>query len=154
MYGIPGTRNIHKSNNGFTIVRTIKGTPRYLGRGETLIIALMKRDWCAANNWQPYPIKRYCIRKTPYGTYNLTKKKRINGTSRSIYSANFSTYEEAEKEAKLMEKYDWDLELACNDPDEISKDGEQWLDGIKLTTTFEKHNKRNDYFLAKRGGIL
>ena len=153
MNGVPGTRNIHKAKNDFTIIKRINGKITYLGRGETLIIALMKRDWCKANNWRPYPIQRYSIRKTPCGTYNLTKKKRINGTSRAIYSANFPTYEEAEKEAKLLEKYDWDLEAACNNTEETEENGVMWLDGVKAKTTFQTQT-RNDYFMAKRSQII
>ena len=153
MYGVPETRYINKAKNDFTIIKRINGKPTYLGRGETLIIALMKRDWCEANNWKPYPIPRYCIRKTPYNTYNLTKKKRINGVSRSIYSANFPTYEEAEREAELLEKYDWDLEAMCNNSEEIEEKGEMWLKGINTKTTFQT-KPRNDYFMAKRSGII
>lgn len=153
MYGIPGTRNIQKGINEYRIVKKIGGETIYLGKGKTLIIALMKRDWCKANNWKPYPIKRYSIRKTPSGTYNLTKKKRINGTSKAIYSSNFPTYEEAEKEAKLLEKYDWDLEAVCNNSEEVKEYGEMWLEGIKIKTPFQRRI-RNDYYMAKRSGIL
>jgi len=154
MYGIPGTKNIHKrTDGGFVLVKTINGKHVHLGRGKTLIIALMKLDWCRENNWQPYPIKRYHIRENPSGTFTLTKKKRINGVSRAVYNANFNTYEEAEKEARLFEKYGWDLEEVCNNSEEVLAEGEQWLKGVKLKSTFQKRI-RNDYFLAKRGGIL
>lgn len=152
LYGVPGTKNINKAKNEFTIIKKIGGKTVYLGRGKTLIIALMKRDWCEANNWKPYPIPRYCITKTNYGTFNLTKKKRINGTSNAIYSANFPTYEEAKKEAELLEKYDWDIERLCECEDE-AKGNERWLEGVKMKSTFETM-PRNDYFMAKRGGIL
>lgn len=153
MYGVPGTKNINRAKDEFTIIKRINGKPTYLGRGKTLIIALMKRDWCEAHNWQPYPIPRYCIRKTSAGTYNLTKKKRINGVSRAVYCANFSTYEEAKEEAELFEKYDWDLEAVCNNSEEVEEFGEQFLTGIRFGSTFQTR-VRNDYFLAKRSDII
>ncbi|MCR5027027.1 MAG: hypothetical protein K6A34_06270 [Methanobrevibacter sp.] len=153
MYGIPGTKNIHRAYDEFTIIKKINGKTIYLGRGKTLIIALMKRDWCEANNWKPYPIQRYCIRQTPYGTWNLTKKKRINGTSKAIYSANFSTYNEAKKEAELFEKYDWDLEAVCNNSEEVEEYGEQFLTSIVYGSTFQTR-VRNDYYMAKRSEII
>ena len=153
MYGVEGTRYINKAKNDFTIVKRINGKATYLGRGKTLIIALMKRDWCEANGWEPYPIPRYCIRQTPHGTFNLQKKKRINGVSQAIYSANFPTYEEAKKEAELFEKYDWDLEAVCNNSEEIEEHGEQFLTGITHGTTFQTR-ARNDYYMAKRSEII
>ena len=157
MYGIHGTKYIRKGINGtkkdFKIVKEINGKSRYLGRGETLIIALMKRDWCEANDWKPYPFPKYCIRKTPQGTYNLTKKKRIDGVSRAIYSANFNTYKEAKEEAELFEKYNWDLEAVCNNSEEVETYGEKWLDGIKLGSTFQTRT-RDDFYMALRGGLI
>ena len=153
MYGLPNTKYINKAKNDFTIVKKINGKATYLGRGKTIIIALMKRDWCEANNWKPYPTPQYCIRKTHSGTYNLTKKKRINGTSRAIYSANFPTYEDAKNEAELLNKYGWDLEACCNNHEEVLEFGERWLDGKKAKTLFQSR-VRNDYFLAKRSDIL
>lgn len=153
MYGVLGTKNIHRAGDEFTIIKTINGKVTYLGRGKTLIIALMKRDWCEANNWKPYPIQKYCIKQTPSGTYNLQKKKRINGVSRAIYSANFPTYEEAKKEAELFEKYDWDLEAVCNNSEEVEEYGEQFLRGITYGSTFQTR-PRNDYFMAKRSKII
>ena len=152
LYGLPNTKYINKAKNDFTIVKRINGKVTYLGRGKTLIIALMKRDWCEAHNWQPYPIPTYHIRKTDSGTYNLTKKKRINGVSRAIYSANFNTYEEAKCEAELLEKYDWDIEKVCECVDETT-DGEKWLDNKKAKSFFQSRT-RNDYFMAKGSGIL
>lgn len=152
MYDVPGTKYIHKAKNDFTIIKWINGKATYLGRGKTIIIALMKRDWCAANDWKPYPIQRYSIRKTPYGTYNLTKKKRINGVSRSIYSANFPTFEEAKSEAELMEKYEWDIEAVCNNTEETLEQGEQWLKGkyCKGNMIYKPEQGRNDEFLFYR----
>lgn len=47
-------------------------------------------------------------------------------------------------------KEDWDYEiLCCLGEDEP----EQWLDGKMMKSSFEKRI-RNDYFLAKNGGIL
>lgn len=56
MRGVPGTKYIKKHwKNGYEIFKRLNGKETYLGRGQTLIIALMKRDWCKANNWKPYP---------------------------------------------------------------------------------------------------
>ena len=52
---IPNTKCIRKhSVTGYEIFKQLNGKWTYLGRGKTLIIALMKRDWCEANNWKPY----------------------------------------------------------------------------------------------------
>ena len=45
-----------------------------------------------------------------------------------------------------------DIEKICECVDE-STNGERWLDGVKRKSSFQKRI-RNDYFLAKRGGIL
>ena len=54
------------------------------------------------------------------------------------------------QEVELCKKANWDYEtLCCLGEDE----SEQWLDGKMMKSSFEKRI-RNDYFLAKNGGIL
>ena len=71
---IPNTKCIRKhSVTGYEIFKQLNGKWTYLGRGKTLIIALMKRDWCEANNWKPYPPNFKYIRKTRAGSYIIEK---------------------------------------------------------------------------------
>lgn len=56
MRDIPCTEYIIKSNNGYYISKRVNGKQTFLGWAKTLIIALMKRDWCMANDWKKYPV--------------------------------------------------------------------------------------------------
>ena len=113
MWGIPGTKNITKHGVGFAITKKINGKKTNLGHATTLIIALMKRDWCKANNWQKYPRHIKYIVKTPQNHYRIQKSYRHNGTFKTDYYGTFKTYEEAEKEVRLLLKYDWNIEELC-----------------------------------------
>ena len=111
MRGFPGTKNIKKhSISGYEIFKRLNGKDTYLGRGKTLIIALMKRDWCKANNWKPYPSTFKYIRETRSGSYIIEKQ-----TNKKCDSyGTFRTLKEAQKELELLKKYEWDLEALCD----------------------------------------
>lgn len=110
MKGVPGTEHIKKHSKGYEIFKQLNGKWTYLGRGKTLIIALMKRDWCQANNWERYPSNFKYIKKTPNGNFIITKR-----TNRKIESyGTFKTLKEAQKEVEVLKKYDWDLEDVCD----------------------------------------
>lgn len=111
MRGVPGTKYIKKhSIDGYEIFKQLNGKWTYLGRGKTLIMALMKRDWCKANNWTPYPSNFKYIRKTRAGSYEIIK--RINGKTESY--GTFKTLKEAQEEVELLKKYEWDLGALCD----------------------------------------
>lgn len=115
MYGIPGTTNIYKHNDCFEIRKKKNGKDVYLGHATTLIIALMKRDWCKAHNWEKYPSKEpKNITKTPNGKYIVFKCWRKNGQLINDNLGTFNTLKEAERERDLLKKYDWDLEVLCD----------------------------------------
>ena len=59
MRDIPGTEYIHPHKEGYDIVKKVDGKNKYLGHGQTLIIALMRRDWCEAHNWEKWPRRMY-----------------------------------------------------------------------------------------------
>lgn len=109
MRGVPGTRNIIKQKDGFYIRKFLNGKHTYLGYGSTLIIALMRRDWCIVNNWKPYPVEHSYVQKVDHG-YHVRK---WNGEKMECLGF-FKTLHEAENEIKLLKKCDWDIEILCN----------------------------------------
>ena len=111
--GIPNTRNVIKQPDGYYLRKYINGKHTYLGFGTTLIIALMKLDWCKANGWKKYPQKYKYILKTRCG-YVIRK---WNGEEMENLGL-FKTYEEAKHERDLLIQYNWDLELLCETLDE------------------------------------
>lgn len=111
MRNVPGTECIRKHGIlGYEIFKQLNGKYTYLGRGKTLIIALMKRDWCQENNWKPYPSNFRYIRETPSGNFII--EKTTNKKTKSY--GTFRTLEEAQREVELLKKYDWDLEALCD----------------------------------------
>ena len=71
---------------------------------------------------------------------------------RSVYYGAFNNLLDAQFERDLLILYNWDIEKICECVDG-STNGEKWLDGKMMKSSFEKRI-RNDYFLAKNGGIL
>ena len=111
MKGIPNTEHIRKNGCRYEVFKTVNGKWTYFATGKTLIIALMKRDWCKANNWKKYPVKFKYIKKTPVGNYIIEKHEAKNKTASY---GTFKTLEEAEKELELLKECDWDYEILCN----------------------------------------
>ena len=109
MKGIPNTRNVTKQSDGYYLRKYINGKHTYLGFGTTLIIALMKLDWCKANGWKKYPQSYRYILKTQWG-YVIRK---WNGKELQNLGM-FDTYEDAEREVELLKKCNWDLEVLIN----------------------------------------
>lgn len=122
MRGFPGTKNISRHKWGFQIEKKINGKYHYFGFGTTLIIALMKRDWCEANNWKKrYPVNYKYIFKRDNGKFQIVK--RLDGKTETF--GIFDTYEEAEEEVKKCKIVDWDLELLCELDERTC--GTEWL---------------------------
>ena len=145
---VPNTKNITKQDDGYYIRKYINGKHTYLGYGSTLIIALMRLDWCRANDWKPYrPNKTYILKHE-----NGYAIRKWNG-EKTEHLGFFKTLKEAEKEVELFKKYGWDLEAVCNNSEEIEEYGEQFLTGIKHGSTFQTKT-RNDYHWAKRSGMI
>ena len=108
---IPNTKNIIKQDDGYYIRKYLNGKHTYLGYGSTLIIALMRLDWCKSNDWKPFrPEKTYIQKRDDCGLYTI--RKWIDNEFQ--YLGSFKTLEDAQKEVELMKKCDWDFESLCN----------------------------------------
>lgn len=107
---IPNTKYITQENGGYSIRKRINGKRTYLGFGRTLIIALMRLDWCKANNWKPYKPYHDYIQKRENGKFMI--RKWINNELQ--YLGQFNTLEEAKEEVELFKKCNWDIEAVCN----------------------------------------
>ena len=146
MKSIVGTKYISKNGTEYQVSKSINGVHTYMGRGKTLIEALMIRDWCIANKWKCFPSKFHYLYKCKSGRWGI--QKYVNG--KMEYFGTFETKQEAEAEIELLKECDWDLELLCEQGYETI----EWLKNIKFTkTTFQKQNERNDYFLAKNSSL-
>lgn len=64
----------------------------------------------------------------------------------------FNTYEEAQSEVKLLRKCNWDYDALCESIDETING--HLVNESKFGTFFEKHESRNDYYMAVKGGWL
>lgn len=120
MRGVIGTENvcICRQKNGvihYVIVKWVDGKRRYLGHATTLIIALMKRDWCKVNGWKPYPqpVTKY-IYKNHCGGYEIRKKGVIDGELKCHSLGVYRTLEDAQFERDKLVEVDWDLDAWCN----------------------------------------
>ena len=110
MRNVPNTQHIRKHKIGYEIFKELNGKYTYLGRGKTLIIALMKRDWCEANNWKPYPSCFKYIKKNHNGNYIIIK----NNNNKLDSYGTFKTLKDAQKEVELLKRCNWDIEAVCN----------------------------------------
>ena len=145
-------RNVHRTSKGhYMITRKIKGKTRYYGHFLDLDEAIAYRDFLDKKGWSTN--YRYCrnpnagIYLNKCGSYEVFYYH--NG--KNEYYGCYTSLEEAKHVRELCIKYkgDWELIVDCEDFDEYS-----FLDGLKISSTFEKQEKRNDYFLAKKGGII
>lgn len=114
MREIPGTKHIsyHKKDDMYTVQKSIDGKIKYLGSCNTLIGALMMRDWCEANNWKIYPNNRnkssgekYIHYRENYGAYELIKN--IDGHNE--YFGRYPTLEDAKKWRDYFIANNWDI---------------------------------------------
>ena len=128
----------------------------YFGNYQSLEKAQKVRDYFVEHDWPindrfkfiEIPKTRY-LRKTKAGNYKIVKWLEVNGIKKMVYFGTYSTIDNAMAERDLLVQYNWDLEKVC----ECSNEGENW--NIKgLGTSWTKHDKWNDYFTAKNGGIL
>ena len=143
---------IHKWKKGFMIGKQVNGKYYYFGNYQTLEKAKKVRDYFVEHDWDiserfkfmDIPPTRY-LRKTRAGNYKIVKW--LNG--KMEYFGTFHNLEDAMLERDLLVESDWDLDVLC----ECSDEGNVWeINGIKSSWT--KHEKWNDYFTAKRSGIL
>ena len=145
-------RNVHRLQNGnYMITRKIKGKTRYYGHFLNLEDALEYRDFLDKHGWSTN--NRY--NRNPHAGITLNKCGSYEvfhyHNGKNEYFGCYKTLEEAKEVKLLCKKYDgdWDLIVECA---EFEK--EEWLTDISLSSTFEKQYSRNDYFIAKNGGIL
>lgn len=117
MKDIPGTEHIsfHKDTGIYQIAKNINYKFTSMGYGRTLIEALVKRDWCEANNWQPYPR----ITKTNEKHIQLINNhykvmKRIKGRYKTYGS--FETLKEAVKYRDFIVSKGWSTNYKYKNP--------------------------------------
>lgn len=147
---------IHKWKKGYMIGKQVNDHYYYFGNYQSLEKAQNVRDYFVEHDWPindrfkfiEIPKTRY-LRKTKAGNYKIVKWLEVNGIKKMVYFGTYSTIDKAMAERDLLIQYNWDLEKVC----ECSNEGENW--NIKgLGTSWTKHDKWNDYFTAKNGGIL
>lgn len=147
---------IHKWKKGYMIGKQVNDHYYYFGNYQSLEKAQKVRDYFVEHDWPindrfkfiEIPKTRY-LRKTKAGNYKIVKWLEVNGIKKMVYFGTYSTIDKAMAERDLLVQYNWDLEKVC----ECSNEGENW--NIKgLGTSWTKHDKWNDYFTAKNGGIL
>ena len=148
------TRFIRRVGNNWRIDKNINAKKYYFGTYPTIEDAILMRDYFENKGWEN------CLNeRLKHGNH----PKYISGNSKRGYEVrkiidgecnHFGTFhdlERAKQEVELCKKANWDYEtLCCLDEDEP----EQWLDGKMMKSSFFEKRIRNDYFLAKRGGIL
>lgn len=116
MKNIPGTNYIsyRKEYDLYCVVKSIKGKTKHLASFKTLIGALMMRDWCQANDWQPYPKtsrsstgEKYIGYRENLGVYEIVKN--INGSNE--YFGRYHSLQEAVHWRDYFMEHDWDTDL-------------------------------------------
>ena len=145
-------RHIHQLKNGnYMITRKIKGKTRYYGHFLNLEEAIRYRDYLDKKGWSTNC--RYSRKNDKGIVLNRSGSYEVfhHHDGKNEYMGCYKSLEEAREVKRLCVKYngDWDLIVECGDFNEYS-----WLEGMKSSTTFEKQDYRNDYFIAKNGGIL
>lgn len=143
---------IYKWEKGYMVNKQIDGKFYYFGNYHSLEKAKKARDYFVDHDWRiderfkfmKIPPTRY-LRKTKAGNYKIVKW--LN--KKMVYFGTFHNLEDAMLERDLLIECNWDWDILC----ECSDEGDLWrLHGLPIS--FKKHEKRNDYFTAKRGGIL
>lgn len=104
MRGIEGTENIswRSQKQKFEVFIKQNSKVKVLGVGRTLIEALMKRDWCKANNWSKY---------TGGLTYIQKQKNHYVICKSNKYYGSFKTLSACMQERDCLVKYNWDFDL-------------------------------------------
>ena len=105
---------ISKHKEGYDVYTGTSRKKKYYAHAQTLIQALMKRDYGLANNWKPFPYTHISKTSELYihdsnGRFMILKE--INGNL--IYFGTFDTLEDAIAERDLLIKYDWDYDVIC-----------------------------------------
>lgn len=117
MLGVEGTNNIsyHADTGLYQIGKKINGKFVSMGYGKTLIEALVKRDWCIAHNWQPYPRTTRTNEKYIRLVDNHYKvMKRIRGKYKTYGS--FNTLEEAVTYRDFIVSKGWSTNYKYKNP--------------------------------------
>lgn len=140
---------IYKHRYGYSIDRKVNNKTTHYYHCKSLIECLMVRDLLINNDWDvnvipvktTYTNEDYIYPATNSEGYWIAKS--ING--KQEYFDYCNTLEQAIHERDLLVKYDWDIELVCENNDEILASGELWLNG--------KSNGRNIYYKQPNGRI-
>lgn len=119
MRNIPGTKYVSKRKDGFyTLSITRKGKTKHLGCSKSLISILMMRDWCKANNWEPFcKPNKYIYHDAKWGSYKVQKKVFVDGKLIHKYYGSFKDLNQAREYRDLCISKNWDESLLiCNNP--------------------------------------
>lgn len=148
-------KNIYFKNGKYRIIKNIDGKDYHFGSFNTLDEAEARVKEIRIKGWEQTIHDNERLLKTtvsnivqlPNGKYEIVKN--INGNKE--YFGTFNTLEEAEAEVILLRKSNWDYDILCECSDETIQGKDKWLNGVKLKSSFQKHNKRNDGYAFSRG---
>lgn len=141
---------IYRKKYGWSIDKRINNENVHFFSSVSLIECLMVRDLLIANDWdiRVIPCKetktneKYIFPATNSGGYFIQKS--LNGHDE--YFEYCRTLEQAIHERDLLIKYNWDMELVCENDDEILG-GEMWLNNklAKSNIIYKPPHGRIDY---------
>ena len=146
---------ISKARKGYRVSKYINGKGYHFGHYPTLEKAKEARNYFIEHDWDINERLKFkdtnmmYIRKTKQGYYKI--EKRLNNTTE--YFGTFHSLEDAISERDLLIKYNWDLELVCEDFDCTR---EQWLkDKSCSRNLYQKVNRgQSDFHMALNGRFL
>lgn len=140
---------IYKKKYDYSIDKNINGETVHFFSNPSLEICKKVRDLLVATDWDMNMVpQKQTATNEPYiyrpshgeGFYIA---KNING--KQVYFDFCRTLKQAKKERDLLIKYNWDIDLLCENEDEINEFGEMWLNG--------KLNHGNIYYRPLNGRI-
>ena len=154
LIGTPN-KNIYLKLGKYRILKKINGKEYYFGsfntyeEAETRVNQIRLKGWenVIRDNEQLIETTVTNIIQLRNGKYEIVKN--INGVKETF--GIFQTYEEAEKEVKLLRKCNWDYDAICEG---INEDEDIFIDNDKkMQSSFEKTPK-NDFYWAKQEGLI
>ena len=148
------TKYIKKLPSGrYQVIKQHNGTQTSYGTFDTITEAEYQVQLCKRFQWdirlKPFDCMKHIIKMNDgrKSIYRICHEE--NG--RSVYYGAFNNLLDAQFERDLLILSNWDIDNLCEFDESLN--GEKWLDGKMMKCSFQKRI-RNDYFLAKNGGIL
>ena len=157
LIGTPN-RNIYFKLGKWRIIKKINGKDYYFGSFDNLedaekrVKEIRLTGWSNIINTNSRLLETTTknIVKLPNGKYEIVKT--INHTKYTF--GIFNTYEEAEKEVKLLRQCEWDYEALCESINETDKGITVFLDKLMVTSFEKKHSRPEDHYWAKHEGLI